>query len=59
MATEKPHDPIMRSIDMSAEVKKAWGPEYNAPVVEYRFSNGREFKRRTEEAPIYVTSPDF
>lgn len=48
-----------RTIDLSAEIKKIWGPHYNAPVVEYEFSNGRQFVRRTEHAAIYVTSPDF
>jgi len=48
-----------RTINLSAEVKKIWGPKYNAPEVEYEFSNGRKFVRRTEHAPIYETSPDF
>jgi hypothetical protein len=30
-----------RVIDMSAEVRKLWGPEWNKPEVSYRFSNGR------------------
>jgi len=48
-----------RTIDWNAEVKKIWGPKYNAPVTEYEFSNGRTFERRTEHAAIYDTSPDF
>lgn len=51
--TEPSHDPTGRSIDLNAEVKKAWGPEWNKPEVEYRFSNGREFTRRTEDSGIY------
>jgi hypothetical protein len=42
-----------REINLSAEVKKMWGKEWNQPEVEYEFSNGRTFKRRTEEAGIY------
>jgi hypothetical protein len=48
-----------REIDLSAEIKKIWGPKWNAPEVEYRFSNGREFTRKTGDAAIYDTSPDF
>lgn len=29
-------------IDWAAEVRKAWGPEFNQPDVCYQFSNGRE-----------------
>ena len=46
-------------IDWNAEVKKVWGPEYNRPEVSYEFSNGRKFELKTEDAAIYVTSPDF
>lgn len=46
-------------IDLGAEAKKAWGPEWNAPEVSYEFSNGRKFKLRTGDAAIYETSPDF
>ena len=48
-----------REINVSAEVKKIWGPKFNAPEVEYEFSNGRKFERKTEHAGIYSTSPDF
>lgn len=52
-------DATFRVIDWNAEVRKAWGPEWNKPEVEYEFSNGRKFERRTEDAAIYVGSPDF
>ena len=48
-----------RTINLSNEIKKEWGPKWNAPEVEYEFSNGRKFERRTEYAAIYETSPDF
>jgi len=48
-----------RTIDLGAEVKKIWGPKWNAPEVSYEFSNGRKFELRTEDAAIYETSPDF
>ena len=48
-----------REIDLAAEVKKIWGPKWNAPEVSYEFSNGRKFELRTEDAAIYETSPDF
>jgi hypothetical protein len=46
-------------IDLSAEVKKIWGPEWTKPELEYEFSNGRKFYRQTGDAAIYATSPDF
>jgi hypothetical protein len=57
--TEQSHDPIFREINLSAEVKKILGKEWNQPEVEYEFSNGRKFTRKTEHATIYETSPDF
>lgn len=54
------HDPVFRTIDMSAEAKKAWGPKWNAPELAYEFGAGkRKFYLKTEDAAIYVTSPDF
>lgn len=49
----------MREINLSAEIKKIWGAEWNKPELEYEFSNGKRFYRRTEDAAIYETSPDF
>lgn len=46
-------------LDMSAEAKKIWGPDWNKPEVAYEFSNGRKFHLRTGDAAIYETSPDF
>lgn len=40
-------------IDLNAEAKKMWGPEYNNPEKSYEFSNGRTFELRTEDAGIY------
>lgn len=57
--TEVSHDPTFRTIDMSAEAKKIWGPKWNAPEISYEFSNGRKFELRTGDAGIYETSPDF
>lgn len=57
--TEESHDPVFREVNLSAEIKKIWGPEWNQPEVEYEFSSGRKFKRKTEHAAIYETSPDF
>ena len=57
--TEESHDPTFRTIDMNAEVKKIWGPKWNAAELEYEFSDGRKFYRRTGDAAIYETSPDF
>lgn len=50
---------VMREINLSAEVKKIWGPKWNAPETSYEFSNGRKFELRTEDASIYSTSRDF
>lgn len=51
--------PTFKVVDLSAEIRKIWGPEWNKPETSYEFSNGRKFKLRTEDASIYVTSPDF
>lgn len=56
--TNAPTAPTSREISLSAEVKKIWGPEWNAPETSYEFS-GRKFKLRTGDAAIYETSPDF
>jgi hypothetical protein len=48
-----------RVIDLNAEVRRLWGPEWNKPEIAYEFSNGRKFELRTEDAAIYATSPDF
>lgn len=57
--TEESHDPVFRTIDLSAEVKKMYGPKWNEPELAYEFSNGRKFTLRTGDAAIYITSPDF
>jgi hypothetical protein len=46
-------------IDLAAEVKKIWGPEWNKAEVSYEFSNGRKFELKTGDAAIYSSSPDF
>lgn len=48
-----------RQIDLGAEMRKQWGPEWNKPETSYEFSNGRKFELRTGDAAIYVTSPVF
>lgn len=57
--TEPSHDPVFREINLSAEIKKMYGPEWNKPEPSYEFSNGRKFTLRTGDASIYETSPDF
>ena len=59
MANNNENDPVFKEVNLSAEVKKIWGPEWNKPEVAYEFSNGRKFTLRTEDAAIYSTSPDF
>jgi hypothetical protein len=56
--TEKSNDPTFRTIDLSAEAKKIWGPQWNAPEVAYEFGS-RKFTLRTGDAAIYASSPDF
>lgn len=51
--------PNFRVVDLSAEIKKIWGPKFNAPEIAYEWSSGREHDLRTEDASIYITSPDF
>lgn len=57
--TEEAHDPVFRTVDLAAEVRRMWGPMWNAPSPAYEFSNGRKFELRTEDATIYETSPLF
>jgi len=59
MPTEPANKPVFRELNLSAEIKRAYEPNWNAPEVSYRFSNDREFKLRTGDSAIYVTSPDF
>ena len=59
MATEPPNAPVFREINLSAEIKKIYGPKWNSPEPAYEFSNGRKFELRTGDAGIYSTSPDF
>ena len=40
-------------IDLAAEAKKAWGPEWNKPEPSYEFST-RTFELRTQDAAIYT-----
>lgn len=59
MSNNNESDVKFTELDLAAEAKKAWGPEWNAPEVAYEFSSGRKFKLRTGDAAIYATSPDF
>ena len=38
-----------QEIDWTKEVIQSYGPEWDAPEVQYRFSNGRVIKMRTQE----------
>ena len=58
MPTEDPHNPVFRTIDLGAEAKRIWGLKWNAPEVEYEFSNGKKFERRTGDCAVYASSPD-
>lgn len=58
-ADEKPNVVNFRQINLGAEIKKIWGPEWNAAEPSYEFSNGRKFTLRTGDAAIYASSPDF
>jgi hypothetical protein len=51
--TEQKHDPIFREVNLSAEIKRMYGPRWNEPELAYEFSNGRKFYLRTEDAGIY------
>ena len=47
--TEPAHDVTGKTLDWNAEVRKSWGATWNKPEVEYEFSNGKKFVRRTSE----------
>ena len=47
--TEPDHPVTTRQTDLSAEMKRLMGKDWNQPEVEYEFSNGRQFKRTTDE----------
>ena len=57
--TEVAHDPVFKERDLSAEVRRIYGPKWNAPELAYEFSSGRKFYLRTGDAAIYASSPDF
>jgi hypothetical protein len=59
MPTEQPHDPVFREINMSAEIRKMYGPKFDSPELAYEFSSDRKFYLRTGDAAIYISSPDF
>lgn len=46
---------VFRTIDLSAEIKKIWGPEWSKPETSYEFSSGRKFELRTEDFGPYKT----
>lgn len=52
-------DVIFKERDLSAEIRKIWGPKWDAPEIAYEMSNGRKFYLRTGDAAIYASSPDF
>ena len=51
--------PTVREINLGAEIRKIWGPEWNKPEIAYEMADGRKFYLRTGDAAIYATSPDF
>ena len=51
--TEQSNQPVFRTINLAAEVKKIWGPKWNAPEPSYEFSGGRKFELRTEDFGPY------
>lgn len=60
MSNQAPSEPVNnvteRTLDLGAETRKAWGPKWNEPTVEYIFGSGkreRKFSRRTEDSSIY------
>ena len=57
--TLRPNNPSFKVLDLSAEVKKIWGPKWSSAEPAYEFSNGRKFELRTGDAAIYASSPDF
>ena len=56
--TERTHDPIVRTVSITGEAIKAWGPEWGKPPTAYEFT-GRKFELQTEDAGIYSSSPNF
>jgi hypothetical protein len=50
--TEPDHSPIFREINLSAEIKRMYGPRWNEPELAYEFED-RKFYLRTEDAGIY------
>lgn len=49
---------VFKEVNLSAEIKRLWGPKWNAPEPAYEWSNGRKFELRTGDAAIYASSPD-
>lgn len=53
MATEPKHDPVFRTVDLSAEARRIWGPTWHSPEDDFEFSNKRKFQMRTQDSGIY------
>lgn len=50
---------VFKDVNLSAEIKKAWGEKWNQPEIAYEWSNGKKHYLKTGDAAIYETSPDF
>ena len=55
--TDYTSDVVVRELDLNAKVRELWGVNWNKPEIAYRFSNGREYELRTEDAAIYLPQP--
>jgi hypothetical protein len=53
--TEPSHKPTFREINVSAEIKRMYGPRWNEPELAYQFGD-RKFYLRTEDAGIYTAA---
>jgi hypothetical protein len=51
--TEEDHSVIFRELNISAEIKRLWGTQWNSPELAYEFGD-RKFYLRTEDAGIYT-----
>ena len=51
-SSDHTNKPTAREINLAAEIKRMWGPEWNKPSEAYRFED-RLFYLRTEDSGIY------
>ena len=57
-SSDNSNKPTAREINLAAEIKRVWGPEWNKPSEDYRFGD-RVFYIRTNDSGIYADNQAY